>query len=89
MSAPRGYRILIEKSFVKDFGALPRDAQRGVNRKLDALAADPRGPDSKKLEGAEDLYRVRVGDYRIIYAIRNHELLVLVLRVRHRREVYR
>ena len=86
---PGTYTVLVERSFEKDFDALPADVQRHINKKLGELANDPRPPGSKKLAGADDLHRVRVGDYRVIYAIRDRELLVLLLRAAHRREVYR
>jgi mRNA interferase RelE/StbE len=53
------------------------------------LATDPRPPGCEKLVGVEDLYRIRVGDYRIIYQIQTAVLLVLVVKIGHRREVYR
>ena len=53
------------------------------------LANDPRPPGCDKLAGLEDLYRIRVGDYRIVYQIRDQALLVLVAKIGHRREVYR
>jgi len=60
-----------------------------VARKIDALSGDPRPPGVEKLRGAENLWRVRVGDYRIIYTVRDEVVLVLVIRIGHRREVYR
>lgn len=54
-----------------------------------ALAENPRPLGVRKLEGEEDLYRLRVGDYRVLYAIRDAVLLVLVVRIADRREVYR
>lgn len=53
------------------------------------LTSQPRPPGCDKLAGPEDLYRVRVGDYRIVYQVRDQELLVLVVKIGHRREVYR
>ena len=67
---------------------LPGDVRSRVVRRLKALEADPRPQGSVKLAGAEDLYRVRVGDWRIVYAIRERELVVVVVRIGHRREVY-
>jgi mRNA interferase RelE/StbE len=58
-------------------------------RKLDALQEEPRPVGVEKLAGAENLYRVRVGDCRIVYAIRDRELVVIVIRIGHRREVFR
>jgi mRNA interferase RelE/StbE len=59
-----------------------------VARKIDALAQEPRPRGVERLKGEENLWRVRAGDFRIIYTIRDEVLLVLVVRVGHRREVY-
>ena len=80
------YRIEIRPAALKDLAALDRPVQRRIAAAIDALAATPRPSGVKKLEGAEDLYRIRVGDYRVIYAIDDRVLVVLVVRVRHRRE---
>jgi mRNA interferase RelE/StbE len=56
---------------------------------LDALEENPRPVNSVKLQGEEELYRVRVGDYRIVYQIQDKQLIVLVVQMGHRREVYR
>jgi mRNA interferase RelE/StbE len=53
------------------------------------LGSQPRPPGCEKLAGVEDFYRIRVGDYRIVYQIRDEVLLVLVVKIGHRREVYR
>jgi mRNA interferase RelE/StbE len=58
-------------------------------RAIRLLEDDPRHPGAVKLAGPDDFYRVRVGDWRIVYAIRDRELVVIVLRIGHRREVYR
>jgi len=55
---------------------------------LHALADDPRPHGVKKLKGYRDYWRIRVGDYRIIYAIQDNRLLVIVIRIGHRRDVY-
>jgi mRNA interferase RelE/StbE len=68
---------------------LPGDAFARVIRKLDGLQDEPRPMGVEKLAGGQDLYRVRAGDYRIVYAIRDRELVVIVVRIGHRREVYR
>jgi len=59
-----------------------------IGKAIDALAADPRPPGAVKLSGHDD-FRVRVGDYRVVYAVDDTERLVLVARIAHRREVYR
>ena len=56
---------------------------------MDALAANPRPKGVKKLSGPDDLYRIRVGDYRIVYQIHDDRLIVLVVRIGHRKDVYR
>lgn len=83
------YRIEVKPSAARVLTKLPRPAQRRIARKIDALAKDPRPRGAEKLRGADDLYRVRAGDYRVIYRIRDDVLLVLVVRIGHRREVYR
>jgi mRNA interferase RelE/StbE len=62
--------------------------QRRIARRLDRLAGDPRA-DAVKLRGAGDVWRARVGDYRILYAIEDERLVVLVIKIGHRRDVYR
>jgi mRNA interferase RelE/StbE len=69
--------------------ALPQAAQARIASAIDALAGDPRPSGVTKLRGPEGFYRIRVGDYRVVYAIEDDVLLVLVVRVGHRREVYR
>jgi mRNA interferase RelE/StbE len=63
--------------------------QRRVMRAVEALAGTPRPPGCRKLEGGEVVYRIRVGDYRVIYTVDDAVLVVAIERIRHRREVYR
>ena len=82
------YSILLTRSAAKELEGLPtKDRHRLVTR-IAALAADPRPTGAEKLSGA-DKYRVRQGDYRILYAIEDAALVVTVVRVGHRRDVYR
>ena len=82
------YRVVLRDRVAKDIDHLdPEDRQR-IRAKLAALAGNPRPPGVVLLKGSEGEYRLRVGVYRIIYTIRDQELLVLILRVGHRREVY-
>ncbi len=85
----RPYRIELKPSVERDLAALEKRDRLRVARKIDALAEDPRPAGVEKLGGEDDLWRVRAGNYRIIYAIRDDVLLVLVVRVGHRRDVYR
>lgn len=83
------YRLLIKASAAKELRAIPikRDRQRIVKR-IQGLKNDPRPPGSQKLSG-RDRYRIRQGQYRIVYGIEKDELIVYVVKVGHRKDVYR
>ncbi len=83
------FRVRLTPAAVRDLRALDRPVLRRIDAKLLALADDPRPGGVEKLTGDVDILRVRVGDYRILYTIEDAVLLILVVRVRHRREVYR
>jgi mRNA interferase RelE/StbE len=83
------FRIVFSPRASRDFDALPVVVQNRLKPRIDALASSPRPPGVAKLAGPELLWRVRVSDYRIVYEIRDQELIVLVVRLGHRREVYR
>lgn len=82
------YRITLSKPAQKQFRKLPKDVQGRLLLVLRGLETDPRPPGVKKLVGTERAWRVRAGDYRIIYEIFDGELVVDVIRLGHRREVY-
>lgn len=82
------YRIEIKKSAQKEIQNLPRLDLKRVVIKIQSLAINPRMPDSKKLSSQEQ-YRVRVGQYRILYEIHDDILVIMVVRVAHRKQVYR
>lgn len=73
----------------KDLRTLDDKTRRRVLRAVMALEVNPRPAGAKKLRGESDLWRVRVGDYRILYTIEEARLEVLVVKIGHRREVYR
>jgi mRNA interferase RelE/StbE len=83
------YRVLIKPSAVKELENIPgkKDRQRIVER-ISALADDPRPHGSQKLSG-KDRFRLRQGAYRIIYAIEDDALVVYVVKIGHRKDVYR
>lgn len=83
------YTIRMDAHNRKTLDRLHGDIHARIMRKLDALEENPRPMGVEKMAGPEDLYRVRVGDWRIVYAIRDRELVVIVIRIGHRREVYR
>ena len=77
------------KRQLKDLSKVDRYALGRIKTRIDALANNPRPPDVKKLSGTESLYRIRVGDYRIIYEIQDRVLVVLVVKIGRRGDVYR
>ncbi len=83
------YTIRLKPSAVRDMQRLPRSIQTRVARKIDALAKDPFPRGSAKLEALDDLRRIRVGNYRVIYQVRQKTLVVFVIRVKRRGDVYR
>ena len=82
------YRIIVRKSVSKDMKRIPGKDVRRILEVVKALAEDPRPPQSKKLSG-EDKYRLRCGVYRVLYEIQDEQLVVCVVRIRHRKNVYR
>lgn len=84
-----GHRIEIKRSAAKEIAALPKRDQRRVLASIEALADEPRPAAARKLTGSENAYRIRVGDYRVVYQVVDDILTVLVVRVGHRKEVYR
>ena len=83
------YSIEFLKTAKKEIAKLPKDIQQKVSARIADLASNPRPEGCKKLVGAESLYRIREGDYRIIYRVKDQILTIVVIRVGHRREVYR
>ena len=83
------YTVKIAPAAERHIKKLESSIQRRIIRRLEGLEANPRPPGVKKLSGTESLYRIRVGDYRIIYEIRDKDLVVLVAKVGHRGDVYR
>jgi mRNA interferase RelE/StbE len=82
------YELVFRKSVAKDLRAFPAKDVRRIMQRIRALADDPRPTGSEKLSGLER-YRIRQGAYRIIYEVQHQRLVVLIVRVGHRGEVYR
>jgi len=82
------YRVEIKKSAAKEIKQLPKKDLKKVLAKIHGLSEDPRPIDCKKLS-AQEKYRIRCGHYRILYLIEDDVLIVYVVKVGHRREVYR
>ena len=83
------YRVAVERSAERDLRKLALDMRSRVADALRSLANDPRPVGSRKLAGTKHDWRIRVGEYRIIYEIADAAKVVRIYRVRHRREVYR
>jgi mRNA interferase RelE/StbE len=86
---PEQHKVVFATSAAKEFRALPIQLKQQVGAAVDGLASNPRPAGVRKLEGGTDLYRVRVGQYRVVYEIDDEALIVRITRVRHRRDVYR
>jgi mRNA interferase RelE/StbE len=83
------YAIEFRPAARRDLAKLPRQMQRRISAKIDALAADPRPANCIKIAGIANSFRIRVGDYRVVYEIHDDRRLVIVFIVAHRRESYR
>ena len=83
------YKVRITRSAEKQLARLPAEDQRRVAMAMVALGAEPRPHGVRKLAGVEAAYRIRVGQYRIIYEIDDGAVLVLVLKIGNRKEVYK
>lgn len=83
------YEVRISQTAAKQLRKLPREDQERVAAKAAALATDPRPAGTHKLRGYEDVWRVRVGPYRILYSVADAEVIVIVLKIGHRSKIYR
>ncbi len=82
------YKLLIKRSAAKELEELPAKIRKRMSMRIQGLATDPRPPGAEKLSG-QDKYRVRQSDYRVLYAIDDGAETVTIVKVGHRREVYR
>ena len=82
------YKIFFKKSVWKDFESIPKKNLKKILQRIDMLAENPRPPGCEKLTGQER-YRLRQGRYRIVYSIQDIELSVWVVKVGHRKDIYR
>ena len=83
------YQVELAPAAVRQLKKLTRDIQERIVQRLEDLAQEPRPDGVVKLESVESLYRIRLGDYRIVYQIQDEILLIIVVKIAHRREVYR
>lgn len=83
------YKVEFTKSAKKALDRIPNTVRNQLAVKIYSLKDDPRPDGCKKLKGEKDLYRIRVGNYRVVYLIQDGRLIVVVVKVGHRRDVYR
>ena len=89
MSTSHHFEVLYQTDAEKDLSKIDKRFGTRIANVIDALAFDPRPQGAVRLKGIQGLWRIRVGDYRVIYEIKDRQLIVLVVRINHRREVYR
>ncbi|MBW2066998.1 MAG: type II toxin-antitoxin system RelE/ParE family toxin [Deltaproteobacteria bacterium] len=82
------YKVFFKESVWKDFGSIPKKDLRKILKRIKLLSENPRPQGCEKLTG-KDRYRLRQGRYRIVYAVRDDELTVSIVKVGHRKDVYR
>lgn len=83
------YRIEVSTTAARQIRKLPRADQIRVLRVIQTLGADPRPSGCRKLSGYDDVFRVRIGRYRVLYSIEGRRLIIIVLKVGDRKDVYR
>ena len=89
MSAGGRYVVQYDPRAAKELTKIDRQAARRIAAATERLCTDPRPPSSRVLAGFPNLWRIRIGEYRVIYTIKDAELVVLALRIAHRSSVYR
>jgi mRNA interferase RelE/StbE len=82
------YEVIFQPSALREFDKLPKAAQQGFGKAIDDLAEEPRPQGAVKLTGV-NAYRLRVGTYRMVYAVKDERLVVLIIKVGHRRDIYK
>ena len=88
-SRPVPYRIEFTPAAARQLRKLRPDVRKRVGTKIDALASDPRPPGAEKLEAQDGLLRVRAGDYRIVYTVADDVILVVIVKIGHRADIYK
>ncbi len=83
------HRLEISRTAERQLRKLPADDRRRVARAMLALGEEPHPPGSRKLTGYDDVFRVRVGVYRIIYSVAGRTLVIIILKIGHRKDIYR
>jgi mRNA interferase RelE/StbE len=82
------YAVVFRSSAAKELRKLPAPARKQVSEAIDSLAADSRPQGVRKMAGA-DAWRIRIGDYRVVYSIADQQLMIEIIKIGNRRDVYR
>jgi mRNA interferase RelE/StbE len=85
---PATYRVEFAPAARRQLKKLPREILKRVARSIDNLQTNPYPDGVKKLVNEDNLYRIRAGDYSIVYPVRSEELIIVIVRERHRRDIY-
>lgn len=83
------YRVEVKRSAAKALAKLPKPDQNRIIEKIDSLAENVPSPATTKMKGDNPFHKIRIGDYRIIYEIQDDILVILILKIGHRRDVYK
>lgn len=83
------YEIALSRFALKNLSKIPRREQIRIRIRIDELSQEPRPADVKKIQGDENLYRIRAGNYRILYRIFDQKIEILILDVDHRKDIYK
>ena len=83
------YSVIIERPALKALAAIPDKDAKKITKAIDELAENSRPNGVKKLKGKGEFYRIKVGNYRVIYEINDGELVIVVVEIGHRKEVYK
>jgi mRNA interferase RelE/StbE len=83
------YVVQYDPRAMKELLKLDKPVARRIAKAVDGLGLEPRPPGARSLVGYSELWRIRIGDYRVVYAVKDAELIVLALRISHRKDVYR
>ena len=89
MSDIINFGIQFKSSAAKEFRNLPQDIKKRVITKIDLLSSNPLPKDVKRLKGKNDYYRLRIGVFRIVYELHQTDKMILITRIRHRRDAYK
>lgn len=83
------YRIEVKKSAAKSLRKIPKADQKRIAAEIDSLAENTPNPDTTKMKGNNPFHRIRVGNYRIVYEIHDEVLVILVIKIGHRKDIYK